>query len=147
MSDSFATPWTVACHALLSRGFPRQEYSQAGVGCHFLLQGIFHAQGSNLCFLHWQADYVPLSHQGSPERGKPRTELQTEGRVNTTTDQSRLHGEKSKKQRPLRMCVLSHFSGVRLFVTPWTIAHQALLSMGFSRQKYWVSVPSSRGSS
>ena len=26
MSDSFATPWTVACQALLSRGFPRQEY-------------------------------------------------------------------------------------------------------------------------
>ena len=32
------------------------------------------------------------------------------------------------------MCVLSH---VRLFVTPWTVAHQALLSMGFSRQEYW----------
>ena len=25
-SDSFATPWTVACHALLSMGFFRQEY-------------------------------------------------------------------------------------------------------------------------
>ena len=28
-------------------------------------------------------------------------------------------------------------SCVRLFVTPWTAAHQALLSMGFSRQEYW----------
>ena len=27
------------------------------------------------------------------------------------------------------------------FVTPWTIAHQALLSMGFSRHKYWGGVP------
>ena len=27
MSDSFATPWTVACQASLSLGFPRQEYS------------------------------------------------------------------------------------------------------------------------
>ena len=35
------------------------------------------------------------------------------------------------------MCVLSCFSRVRLFVTPWTVAHQAPLSMGFSRQKYW----------
>ena len=26
MSDSFATPWTVACQAPLSTGFPRQEY-------------------------------------------------------------------------------------------------------------------------
>ena len=26
MSDSFATPWTVACQAPFSMGFPRQEY-------------------------------------------------------------------------------------------------------------------------
>ena len=26
---------------------------------------------------------------------------------------------------------------VQLFVTPWTVAHQAPLSMGFSRQEYW----------
>ena len=32
-------------------------------------------------------------------------------------------------------------SRVRLFVTPWTIAHQALLSMGFSRQEYWSGFP------
>ena len=38
------------------------------VGCHFLLQGIFPTQGSNLCLLHWQADSLPLSHQGSPKR-------------------------------------------------------------------------------
>ena len=30
---------------------------------------------------------------------------------------------------------------VRLFVTPWTAAHQAPLSMGFSRQEYWSGVP------
>ena len=34
-------------------------------------------------------------------------------------------------------CMLSHFSHVWLFVTPWTVACQALLSMGFSRQEYW----------
>ena len=28
-------------------------------------------------------------------------------------------------------------SRVRLFATPWTVAHQALPSMGFSRQEYW----------
>ena len=37
-----------------------------GVGCHFLLQGIFPIQGLNPCLLHWQADFSPLSHQGSP---------------------------------------------------------------------------------
>ena len=34
--------------------------------------------------------------------------------------------------------MLSCFSHVRLFVTLWTIAHQAPLSMGFSRQEYWT---------
>ena len=33
--------------------------------------------------------------------------------------------------------VLSRFSRVQLFATPWTIAHQASLSMGFSRQEHW----------
>ena len=37
-----------------------------GLGCHFLLQGIFLTQGSNLCLLHWQAHSLPLSHLGSP---------------------------------------------------------------------------------
>ena len=32
-------------------------------------------------------------------------------------------------------------SSVRLFVTPWTVAHQAPLSMGFSRQEYWSGLP------
>ena len=32
-------------------------------------------------------------------------------------------------------------SCVQLFATPWTGAHQAPLSMGFSRQKYWSGLP------
>ena len=36
-----------------------------GVSCHFLLQGIFLIQGSNLCLLNWQADYPPLCHLGA----------------------------------------------------------------------------------
>ena len=39
------------------------------------------------------------------------------------------------------MCVLSRFSHVLLFVTPWTVASQAPLSMGFSRQEYWSGLP------
>ena len=34
--------------------------------------------------------------------------------------------------------LLSH---VRLFGTPWTVARQAPLSMGFSRQEYWSGLP------
>ena len=32
-------------------------------------------------------------------------------------------------------------SRVQLFAAPWTVAHQAPLSMGFSRQEYWSSLP------
>ena len=63
MSDS-ATLWTVAHQAPLSMEFSRQDYWS---GCHFLLQEIFLTQGLNLCFLHWQVDSLPLSHQGSPK--------------------------------------------------------------------------------
>ena len=37
--------------------------------------------------------------------------------------------------------MLSCFIHVRLFVTPWTIVHQAPLSMEFSRQGYWSGLP------
>ena len=33
--------------------------------------------------------------------------------------------------------MLSHFSHIRLFATPWTVACQASLSVGFSRQEHW----------
>ena len=38
-------------------------------------------------------------------------------------------------------CVLNHFSHVQLFATPWTVAHQAPLFMGFSRHEYWSRLP------
>ena len=37
--------------------------------------------------------------------------------------------------------LLSRFSHVQLFETLWTVAHQAHLSMGFSRQEYWSELP------
>ena len=39
------------------------------------------------------------------------------------------------------VCVHAHThvcSSVQLFATPWTVGHQAPLSMGFLRQEYWV---------
>ena len=40
-----------------------------------------------------------------------------------------------------RDAMLSCFSHVQLFATPWTIAHQAPLSMGFSMQEYRSGFP------
>ena len=39
------------------------------------------------------------------------------------------------------LCVRQSLSYVWLFATPWTIAHQALLSREFSRQEYWSGLP------
>ena len=41
----------------------------------------------------------------------------------------------------LGMCMLSCFSCVPLFATLWSVALQAPLSMGFSRQEYWGVLP------
>ena len=59
VSDS-ATQWTEPTRLLSAWDFPGKN---TGVGCHFVLQGLFLTQGSNphlLCLLHWQADYLPL---------------------------------------------------------------------------------------
>ena len=39
-----------------------------------------------------------------------------------------------------KLCVFV-FSHVQFFATPWTVACQAPLSMGFSRQEYWSGLP------
>ena len=68
----FATRWTVVRLCLWDA-----PDKNTGVSCHFLLQGMFPTQGSNLsplCFLHWLADSLQLSHLGSPGCiwGQPR---------------------------------------------------------------------------
>ena len=41
----------------------------------------------------------------------------------------------------MHACMLSHFSCIRLFVTPWTVARQAPLFLGFSKKEYWSGLP------
>ena len=60
----FASPWTEPARLLCAWDFPGKN---TAVGCHFLPQGIFLTQGSNLyllSLLHWQANSLPLSHLG-----------------------------------------------------------------------------------
>ena len=59
----FVTPWP----GLPSPwDFPGKNI---GVGCHFLLQGIFLTKGSRVHLLCWQVDSLLLSHQGSQKFG------------------------------------------------------------------------------
>ena len=55
----------------------------------------------------------------------------------------------AKRKSSLLVAYVYEFSHVQLFVTLWTVAHQAPLSMGFSRQEYWgvLSFSPFRGSS
>ena len=41
----------------------------------------------------------------------------------------------------LLLLLLSHSVVSRLFAAPWTVAHQALPSVGFFRQEYWSGLP------
>ena len=62
---SFVTPWAVACTRLLR---PWDFLGKStGVGCHFLLQGIFLTQGSNPGLPHCRQMLYHLSHLGSPK--------------------------------------------------------------------------------
>ena len=64
----------------------------------------------------------------------PSSTWETEGQIRSLNS-----SVLSSHSSPL--CMLSHFSPVWLFATLWTVAHQALLSMGFSRQEYWSGFP------
>ena len=59
----FVTPWTVAHQASPSMNFLDKS---TGVGCHFLLQGIFPSQRANLDLPHCGQMLYCLSHQGIP---------------------------------------------------------------------------------
>ena len=67
MFNSFATPWTVRgptpVSLLCPWDFPGKY---TGVGCHFLLRGIFLTRGLNPHLSHWQTNSLPLSHLGVP---------------------------------------------------------------------------------
>ena len=133
-------------------------------GCYFPLQGIFLTQGSNpslLSLLHWQVDPLPLVPPGKHLLNtgvlcycpgcmstEPALPLNISGKSHPTLV------SKSKCTHILLkvfnvgiiwerillwnfVCMWKSLSHAWLFVAPWTVAHQALLSLGFTRQEYW----------
>ena len=63
VSDSLRPHWLQPARLLCPWDFPDKN---TGVGCHFLLQGMFLTWRSHLHFLHGQADSLPLSYLESP---------------------------------------------------------------------------------
>ena len=109
MSDSLRPHGPEPTRLLCPWDFPGKS---TGVGCHFLLQGIFLTQGSNPGLLHCRQMLYRLNYQGS----------------------------RRLRELPL-LLLLSRFSRVRLCATPQTAAHQAPPSLGFSRQGHWSGLP------
>ena len=62
-------------------------------------------------------------------------------RTQTKTDSKCSHMNVFQASACMPACMLSHFSRVQLFATLWTVACQALLSIGLSKQQYWNGLP------
>ena len=79
----------------------------------------------------------------SMKRQKDRTlkdELpRSVGAQYATGDQWKNNSRKNEESEKVKVKSLNR---VQLFATPWTVACQAPLSMGFSRQEYWSGLPS-----
>ena len=77
-------------------------------------------------------------------RQKPSLKYHLQLKTKEDVGGSGLGLQGGRRKWSLCACVLSCFSCVRFFVTLWTVARQASLSMGFSRQEYWsgLSFPS-----
>ena len=141
------------------------EFSRknTGVSCHFLLQVIFSTQGLNSCLLHllhWQVASLPLRHQGNPTKSSAAAAAAAKSLQSCPTLCDPIDGgppgspvpgilqARTLEWVPISFSMarkwkvkVKSLSPVQLLATPWTAAHQAPLSMEFSRQEYWRGVP------
>ena len=117
-----ATPWTAAYQAALSVGFSRQEHWSGVPLPSPMLYAAAAAKSLQLC--PTLCDPIDGSPPGSPIPGI----LQAR-----TLEWVAISFSNAWKWR----VKVKSFSRVRLLATPWTAAHQAPPSMGFSRQEYW----------
>ena len=119
----FVTPWTIAYQAPPSMGFSRQEYWS---GLPFPSPGNLPNPGIEPRSPTLQTDALP-----SEPSGKSFYVKYMECLCNI-----HISGSLCKSYPPMLM-----FSHVWLFATPWTVAYQAPLSMGFPKQEYWSRLP------
>ena len=137
LPDSGIKPESPALQADSLPSKPPGKPKNTGVGSLSLVQEIFLTQGSNWGLLHCRWILYQLSYQGSLS-----INLLTFSSLPLTPSlliSDALWFEKKKKcVQPIPQRRLSR---VRLFATPWTVAYQAPLSMGFSKQQYWSGLP------
>ena len=141
---------SVVSDSLRPHGLQSQWYSlgqNTGVGSLSLLQGIFPTQGSKPSLPHCRQILYQLSHKGSSRTPEGVAYCFSRGSSwpRNWTGVSCIAGNSLPTElsgKPKYMYVkrksLSH---VWLFVTPWTVALQASLSMEFSRKEDWSGLP------
>ena len=113
-----ATPWTAAYQAPPSLGFSRQEY-WSGMPLPYPLV-------AKSCATHWNP--MDCSSPGSSVHGILQSRILEWVAISFSS------AWKCKVK-------VKSLSSIQLVATPWTAAHQAPPSMGFSRQEYWSGVP------
>ena len=121
---------------------------------------IFPTQGLNPGLLHYRQILYHLSHQGSLDWRRKETEGFAKSLQSCLTLCDPIDGSSPGspvpgilQARTLEWLAIAFsnvwrwkvkgklLSRVRLLATPWTAAHQASPSMGFSRQEYWSGLP------
>ena len=113
-----------------------------------ILQEIFLAQGLNPGLLHWRQNLHHWQHLGSPRRPLCSFRAVSWRRHLDFKAESLKGQSKCLSSEPMRcseimssnLCTQS-LSHVQLFATPWTVAHQAPLSMRFPTQEHWSGLP------
>ena len=161
-----ATPWTAAYQAPSSMGFSRQEYwrgvpTPSSRNCVQGLIAKFTLVSLCVCVFSHQVmsdcSLVSCSPPGSSVYGISQVRILESGwhfllqgifltqRSNPPLLRRQVYSlplSHTGSLLLLLLLLLSCLSRVQLCATPWTAAHQAPLSMGFSRQEYWSGVSS-----
>ena len=147
-----AVLWTISSQAPLSMGILQARILE---WVAIFLQGIFPTQGSNLHLLNWQIIYhgatcIPpataaaKSLQLCPTLCNPIDGSPPGSPVPGILQARTLEWVAIAFSNAWKWKVkVKSLSCVRLFVTLWTAAYQAPLSMRFSRREYWSGVSSS----
>ena len=127
--------------------FSRQEY-WSGLPCP--PPGDLLNPGAELRSPTWQGGSLPTEPPGSPRRLDWITYLFSRGsspprdRTHTSCIGRWILCHWATWEIPdftMHVCLLSGFSHIRFCASLWTVACQAPLSMGFSRQEYWSGLP------
>ena len=116
--------WWCFNHSVVSDCCDAMDCSPPGSSVHGILQARI---------LEWVA--IPFSRGSSQPRDRTHVSC-IAGRFFTAEPPGKTHITEL-----LLLLLLSRFSHVRLCATPETAAHQAPLSLGFSRQEHWSGLP------